>query len=349
MHHRLRSVLLTLFFLNHLSANSQDSVRVTEEMSQLATVKITQNTDLENLTVRDGQRLIRLSPNIRPVTRVNFSYRYLSFGFSFASRFLEEPNNRINKGRSRLKGFGGGFNFQHWQQSFNYSRTQGFYLENTGDYDPAWEPGQPYLQFPQLVYKQFLGATAYSFNKDFSVKAITTHSERQLKSAGSFIPLFTYNYYISDDRSVPSPGNATQKAKSLELLLGPGYYYTWVMNKKFYASLGLTALGGMVFTKIQNRAGRQITEGFQRNGAWRLDGNLGIGYNSRRFFAGMYVRALATRFRQQHTPVVNTNGRAMGFLSVGYRFNAPAPVKKAVAYTDRKILQLRNSILPLKH
>lgn len=349
MNHLLSYIFLGLLCLNGLAVNSQqqDSLHPapkTEPIRQPATFKITQNTEVEELTVRSSNGLIRLRPNIAPGTRVNFSYRYISVGFSFASRFPEHKNNRLNKGPTKLKGLGGSFNFKHWQQSVNYSRTQGFYLENTGDYNPDWRPGAPYLQFPHFIYKQFLGATAYNFNPDFSVKAITSQTEQQSKSAGSFIPLFTYNYYISDDCSTPAPGNYTQKAKSLELLLGPGYYYTWVLHKKFYASLGFSTLAGIVFTKIETRSAQDKFESFQRNGAWRLDGNAGIGYNGRHFFAGAYLRALATRFRQQHTPVVNTNGRAMGHISVGYRFNAPGFIKRAVAYTDGKILELRNAV-----
>lgn len=342
--------LWTGLCLYAFKANSQeqDSLHMNlkaETIQQPATFKITQNTDVEELTVRSTGRPIRLRPNIAPSTRINFSYRYISLGFSFASRFLEEKNNRLNKGPTKLKGFGGSFHFKHWQQSVNYSRTQGFYLKNTGDYNPDWRPGLPYLQFPHLIYKQFQGATAYNFNGDFSVKAITTQTERQQKSAGSFIPLFAYNYYISDDRSTPAPGNYTQKAKSLELLLGPGYYYTWVLHEKFYTSLGLTTIAGIIFTTIETRSAQEKIESFQRNGAWRMDGSLGIGYNGHRFFAGAYLRALATRFRQHHTPVVNTNGSVMGHLSLGYRFNAPGFMKKAVSYTDGKIMKLRNTIL----
>lgn len=70
-------------------------------------------------------------------------------------------------GKTRIRGFSAGFNFRHWQQSFSYNRTKGYYLENTAAYRTNWTPDQPYIQFPDLVFKQYQGTTAYNFNPGF--------------------------------------------------------------------------------------------------------------------------------------------------------------------------------------
>jgi hypothetical protein len=308
-----------------------------EKLDDLITLKFTQSSDIEKLAVITGSRDIKLSPNAATISGLSFSWRFIYFGISYVPKFLPGNNDNATKGKTRSGGLNFSLNFSHWFNEFTYNRTKGYYLENTRDFDPVWTPGQPYKQFPQLVFTQFQGLTAYNFNPQYSLSAITFQTERQLKSAGSFIPQFRYRYYINDDQSAPSLNGFTQKAKNLELLLGAGYYYTLVAQTRWYISLGLTPNAGYHFSRIYSRSATTTLKGNQHNFIFRMDGRVGAGYNSRRFFAGAYMNVAASSYNQQHSSVVTEDDRVAVQAFIGYRLQAPKWMKATLDKLTKKV------------
>lgn len=301
-----------------------------EYLTDLLTVKLTHSTDIEEIEVNTPGTDILLSPNSESATRLGFSYRFISFGFRFVPRFIGGNNDNAEKGKSRINGLNLNLNFRRLLQEFSYNRMRGYYLENTKDFDAGWTEGKPYIQFPDLVTTEFAGITAWNFNYGFSVNAISTYSERQLRSAGSFIPAFIYRYAVHDNRAAIEPGRFTQKSNSLELLLGAGYHYNFVVKEKFYLAVGLTPAAGYVFNRITNRYTDHQEKGNQTNFIFRLDARAGVGYNSHRFFTGIYIRLSAAAYRQQGTSVITQNDNAIVQLTAGYRLNAPKWLKNTV-------------------
>lgn len=306
-------------------------------MTDMVTLKLTQSSDIERIGLITPGMDIRLSPNAVSATRLGFSYRFISVGIRFVPEFLSGNDDDATKGSSRSSGFNVGFNFRHWLQELSYSRTKGYYLENTPELQPDWTADSPYIQFPYLSFTQYEGSTAYNFNPDFSVNAIATQSERQLKSAGSFIPMLYYRYYINNDRTPPEPGGFTQKGNHVEVLLGAGYHYNFVLKQKFYFALGLTPAAGYLFARITNQYETYKESGNQRNFIFRADGRLGLGYNSNRFFTGIYMRFSEAAYRQEKTSVIVENDRTIFHAVIGFRLNAPRWIKKPVEYVSRKI------------
>lgn len=291
-----------------------------EKTDHMITLKLTQSSDVEKLAALTDGKDVYLSPNVATVSQLSFSYRFITANLNFVPRFVGGNNDDDIKGKTTGRGFGLNFNFNHWQQELSYNRIRGFYLENTKDYLPSWQEGMPYIQFPKLVYSNFQGITAYSFNPRFSANAVTAQTERQIKSAGSFIPLLLYRYYITDDRS---PGiSSTQKSSSFEILAGAGYQYTFVF-KQCYLSLGLTPAYGYVFTKLTTRSGTGNVITHNSTPAFRIDTRLGLGYNGRRFFAGTYVAAFGTANEEKNSTVINENTRGVAKVFIGYRLKAP--------------------------
>ncbi|NML22922.1 DUF4421 domain-containing protein [Pseudoflavitalea sp. G-6-1-2] len=301
-----------------------------ESLTDLLTVKLTHSTDIEEIEVNTPGTDIQLSPNSESATRLGFSYRFISFGFRFVPRFIEGNNDNAEKGKSRINGINFNLNFRHLLQELSYNRVRGYYLENTKDFNPDWTPGKPYIQFPDLVTTEFSGMTAWNFNYEFSVNAISTYSERQVLSAGSFIPAIFYRYAVHDNKAAIEPGGYTQRSNSIELLLGAGYHYNFVLKEKFYLAVGLTPAAGYVFNRITNRYTDHQEKGNQTNFIFRLDGRAGIGYNSRRFFAGIYTRMSAAAYRQQGTSVITQNDNAILQITAGYRLNAPKWLRNTV-------------------
>ncbi|MGX5820701.1 DUF4421 family protein [Chitinophaga lutea] len=333
--------LATMGLLASGSDTSRPRERWVGKTDSLLTIRLTQRSDLEQLSAESDDLDIDISPNARSLTQLSLSYRFITVSASVAPKFFSSNRDEALKGKTKSRGLGAGFNFRHWQQELSYHRTQGFYLENTGDLQPNWREGMPYIQFPLLTLTTFQGATAYNFNPRFSVNAVLTQSERQLRSAGSFIPVLTYRFYVVNDRSAPtSVNNATQRSDNFELVLGAGYQHTFVY-RNLYFSLGATPGFGYLFTKLSTRFADDTYYYRYNNPAWRLDMRAGLGYNGPRFFAGAYLSAIATTSEQPHTAVTNGNTQAAFRIFAGYRLKAPGILVKAVGMIDEKRASFR--------
>lgn len=127
-------------------------------------------------------------------------------------------------------------------------------------------------------------------------------------------------------------------------MAGPAYYYTFVYRNAFYASAGLGLQAGLLHARIETRWINETTKAWQNNAALRLDGSIGLGYNGKRFFSAIYLRAIETAFRQQHTSVTTEDDRTTGHISVGYRLNAPGFMKKAVTHVDQNLSKLKSKV-----
>ena len=126
-------------------------------------------------------------------------------------------------------------------------------------------------------------SAGYLHNSKFSLRSLKSQTERQLKSVGSFIPVFNFRYYNIDDKT---PNASTQKSDNIEASIGPGYAYTFVTKEKFYLSLGALATFGYLNTNLTTRqpTGNIVTK--QDNFIFRWDAKTGIGYNVYRWRYG---------------------------------------------------------------
>ncbi|PZF71202.1 DUF4421 domain-containing protein [Taibaiella soli] len=342
----LTTTLCCGFFI---AASAQDSVKITKgtawvrPMDDYLTAKVTQITDLTSFAVYTNTNKIVLQQNGESATMLNLNYSFISAFYIFVPKFIPGNNDNDTKGKTSSQEFGFNFNFAHWQQSLSYERVKGFYLENTADYRPGWKDGDPYVQFPGLIYKCFEGVTAYNFNRKYSVNAVVTQSEQQLKSAGSFIPSLRYRYYIINNP--PDSIYSTQKSNNIEVILNAGYYYTLVLPKHFYISAGIAAGGGFIETKLTTRVpGDDDVISHQTNAIFRLDGQLGLGYNGNRFFGGIYSFAFSDSYKQQNTTVVTGDSKLNFQFFIGYRFNAPKFLKKQLAQMNEMIEAKRQQL-----
>ncbi|WP_296698814.1 DUF4421 domain-containing protein [Algoriphagus sp.] len=301
-----------------------------ENMSNYLAFRLSFVNDNERFSIDSDPTITKIYPNGNSVLKLNLNYRFLSIGFSFIPKFISGNDDNLVKGKTTGLGFSTGFNFTHWVQDLSYTRTTGYYLDNTADFDPNWNEGDPYIQFPNLHYRSFQGITGYNFNQHFSTKALFTGTERQLKSAGTFLPTLLYRYYIMDNRETPSPTISTQKSKNFEIIANAGYYYTYVLNKQFYISAGASLGYGILFSKVTTRYIDEQIESKQNNGVFKWDGRGAIGYNGERFFSGFFVTAENRQFKQQNTSVINADWRVYTQVHVGYRLFAPKKLRKTV-------------------
>lgn len=301
-----------------------------EQMSNYLALRISFVNDNERFSLDAGPTVTDIYPNGSSKIKLNLNYRFLSVNFNFIPKFISSNDDDQLKGKTTGMGLGFDFNFSHWVQSISYSRTTGYYLDNTSDFDQDWQEGDPYIQFPYLHYRSFQGVTGYNFNPHFSTKALVSGTERQLKSAGTFLPTLLYRYYIVDNRDEVTPDLSTQKSNNFEIIANAGYYYTYVLNEQFYASAGASAGYGLLSSKVITRFFDDRVEAKQNNGVFKWDGRAALGYNGERFFSGIFLTAENRRFKQQNTSVINANWRVFMQVHVGYRLFAPKFLREKV-------------------
>jgi hypothetical protein len=341
----LRSLAVTCVFLLSQSLYSQQTIdsgylkpegtRYIARMDTVMSIRLNFNNEHERFLLNGSDFRYDIRPSFFFSNRISFNYRIISFGVGFRLRFL--PGNNGNSLTGNSKGFflRLGIFTKHWQQELQFGRMQGFYLFNTGDYMPGWTKGtDPYIQFPGLRIIAITGATSYKLNHNFSMKALANQNEIQLKSCGSLIPAISYSCYLTEDISKDTSIKSKQKSASYEAVLNLGYYYTFVLGKRFYLALGLAPGCGANFTHLTTLLPDEKIYTDYFSPVFRLQERLGIGYNSRKFFGGVDI-AMVQATRDDHGKAVQQNSSRNYFqVFIGYRFNAPAFLRKKTSQVE---------------
>lgn len=309
------------------SSKAEVKDRYIQNMTDLSSYKLSITNDIVVFSVDADNYFVKLYPNTATSLKLSFNYRFLSFTITHAPSFL--PNNKDDKLKGKTKNFGLGFGLMHphWFTHVSYSKNKGYYLENTRDFSANWQQGDPYIQFPELEVNSFEAIGGYSFNENFSVRALTTQTERQLQSAGSFIPMAAVRlYYVNNLQNTSG-----QKSRNLELIAGAGYHYTLVLKQNFYISAGITPGAGFIFTELTTRGNQGSPDDIITNSkspVARIEGRGALGYNGKKFFAGAQVDIRGTWHEQENTTVINSDTHTFYQIFFGLRFPAPKVLNK---------------------
>ena len=186
-----------------------------------------------------------------------------------------------------------------------------------------------YLILDQLKIYNFKGATRYRFNTNYSLKAITTQTEIQQKSTGTFIPGLLYQFNIIDNKAT------NQKLSTINFTLSMGYLHTFVINKKVFASVGASPGVGVDFNHLKFYDNTNNYTETDKGYTLNFDGHLGLGYNSVNWFGGGFYK-LKTTTRKESTIVNYDNIRNHFQLFIGYRFKAPKFLRKEADWIEEK-------------
>ena len=268
-----------------------------------------------------------IQPNFTLKTRFFFNYRFVSLALAIAPGFI--PGNRDSYLRGKTKTFTFNLNFYmtHWAHEFQFNKTKGFYIGNTANPQiPDWVEGEdPYAQLPDMKLVTFRGTTSYLFNSNFSLKAVRSQTEIQKKSAGSFIPSLIYNYYTIDTRGENGSG---QNSYNFEGLVSLWYMHTFVIHKNWYVTGGVAPAVGYNFSKIDTYFEDSHFTDHYREPIFRLNEQISLGTNFKRFFTGIQLFASQTKEFLGDNPVKQNNYYTTFQVFAGYRFNAPKFLKK---------------------
>jgi len=334
---RVFLIFICIILSQILSAQSMDTTQSREDSQMYIqryrnylSVKMAFNNSTEYFAVLNEANDIELKPNTKLQTKFFFSYRFINLVLGFSPAFLPGNNDDSQKGKSDIFSIDVTIDKKNWIQTLSYNRIKGFYLVNSDEYIPDWNEGESdYIQFPELFYNNFSGQTAYRFNPNFSFQAIERQTERQVRSAGTFMPILSYRYYIFNNRIELTGSNSSQKSNNFETNLQLGYFYTQVLNRKFYLSLGAAGGGGLVHVNLLTRLSDGRIRTKNTHPILRAEGIAALGYNSERFFAGVHTIGTLEDYPQEETSVILNEAIKIQFF-VGYRFNAPKPLKRAI-------------------
>jgi len=294
-----------------------------EVMDDKLSVKIDVDNDIETFTTEENGIKFKIEPNLDYRTEVSVNYRFISFKLGFSPHLFTHYNEE-HKGKTKITKIEMDFFIKKWIQTLAYTQTNGFY---SPDYPVPEDYPTDFLILDDLKVINFEGITRYQFNENYSIKAIITQTEIQRKSAGTFLPSFSYSYNQLKN------GATHQKLNTINFILSAGYLHTFVLNKKLYASGGASPGVGVDFNKIIVEAGGNRFTDKDTDLTLNFDGHIGLGYNSNSFFGGAYFRFLSTT--RKDTTIVNYDTfRTHVQVFFGYRFKAPKFLKKKADWME---------------
>ena len=289
-------------------------------------------TDAYYLNEKNGANLdLETNNNYKLFLAVD--YKFIGFSYGFYPKFFGGNKDENLKGKSTFSDYNFRFFLGRWLQTAQYSKTKGYYVANMSDFDPNWTEGKdPYLQFPDFKSTYYGMSTSYIFNPKFSLKSITSFTEWQKKSAGSFIPSLAYTY----NRITSKTDNLQGKQDEYDIRLGAGYYYNFIIRKQFYIAANLSPSLGVKFLK--DKSTDSGVESVERNNYFtkNLDGGLKLGFNSDRILFGASLNFSASSYNEDKNTVIS-NDKVFGLLYFGYRFDAPDFIKKPIDKISTKI------------
>lgn len=258
-----------------------------------------------SLEVQSRQENFSLNLNANKQDRlgVSIGFRSVVISLAFSPNFLSENSNNEN---SKLFNLNFRNYFGRWMQTLDLYKEKGFFIEEDGTS----------LYLPKTTSLKIGGGTSYIFNENFSFRAIVSQDERQLKSAGSFIPRVVY-YYSEIDLVFD---NVDSKLKSFDIAFAPSYYYNFVPTKNVLISAGASAGLGFNYSQSESESLTSLlTEISFRSSVTYDRDNL--------YFGAHYSYLILNHNSDRNTYIKDSIPYFEIFL--GYRFNAPKSLLRA--------------------
>ena len=195
------------------------------------------------------------------------------------------------------------FNFQKriFGMQFYWTHYDGLYLDTLdryGIFDDMYKEGidSAYIIRPDIKFNNIGFQTHFVFTKSYSINAAFAQTERQKKTAGSFMMLVGANYMgVKNEQGnsliLDSYQDYYPRTKDMynlgtvSIKVAPGIGYSFIIKK--YFSLSLMTLGGMNFQFKWYKL-----DGYSRArfGPWislYYIGKIALGYNGKIFFANL--------------------------------------------------------------
>jgi len=251
---------------------------------------------------------LQYNPNSRLIIGLGFSYGILSVNIGVNFPALNNKDTE-QLGNTRHLDLQTHLYSRKFVIDLYFMKYQGFYLQNSYDILENWPSDETYQLRGDVKINGYGGNIQYIFNNQkFSYRAAYSQTDRQKKSAGSFLAGID-GYYIEgngDSSLIPANikhddfwnGINYDKSTNFSLGINGGYAHTFVVKQKWF--LSLSAVPGLAIGKatLSNRETDQKWSSFtvNTNLMWRF----AVGYHSSKFYTGLsYVNL---RMRNQSPP-----------------------------------------------
>jgi hypothetical protein len=267
--------------------------------------------------------------NIPDILGFNANYRFVAAGFAFLLNSGLDTHKNYAKSKYRtatVKLSGGAFSLE-----YKFKRFKGLTDVNPDNRTNATEP---YRLRPDIVNREYQLDLLYNPGwRKYSYQAPFTFSQRQVRSkmgflmnvGVSFIRMTGDSALITKQQQQFIKGfDAVQAINTTALRIAPGIGSNVVFFRQYYFSVVMFPSCDVYFYKFFDHADDRAKP--NQAVAWVLDAKAGIGYQSKRFYAGL--RYEAERRQASLRAIGLTNRYTFLGIEVGYRFNAPGVVKK---------------------
>ena len=286
-----------------------------------------------NVPLEQDEANIKTNLNIRYA--FVFSYKFLSVRLGFRAPITDEEKE--NKGdtksfRLRIK-----LLFDKWSHQLEYNRNEGYYVGNSSDFNFNAENENFHIQFPNLTTNIFQGISLYKLNDNFSVRAVESQTEIQIKSAGTFMPGLIYKYYnIKGSQEIKiSPGETINRENyndvyGFDLTANAGYYYTFVFRKYLFAHAYANPGIGIDFYRSSSYSQTGIDKNNGTDLFFVFNTGASIGYNGKKIFTGAAYNYTYASEKFHSNGIQFQPSKDQFHIYLGYRFRAPKQVRKPV-------------------
>lgn len=301
------------------------------KMNNTLNLRLDLDNDVRSFVYEGPNENYSIEPNTNLRLAVAINYRFISLKVGFSPKFLR-PDDADLKGKTSVFRLSLNIFYKDLYQNFDFNKVKGYYIDSFDEssFSPI-QVSNDYIILPNLKTLSITGTTFYRFNENYSFKAVINQNEIQTKSTGSFIPSLYYGYFEITDETTP------QDIKSFFTILNAGYFHTFVINNNWYSNLGLATGLGVEFNKLITRIDEDTPEIITRhtNLAFNINSQIGLGYNSKRFYGGTALVGNATN-REEHSVIQFDSVRGYFKIYVGYRFDAPKSFEKGMDWIESK-------------
>lgn len=270
--------------------NYSDSISV----SLLTSGKYSKFQISSNLQNSNESKTLKFAPNNSTALGIGFDHKW--FGISLSLALPKSKTSNTKYGHTDQLDFQTNIYLRKFIFDLNLTAYKGYYLENPLEIDTIWNNTMPY-PYRNDIYTASLGA-GFSYvtnSKKFSYKAAFTTTERQKKSAGSwilgsFFSVYSLNadYNICDYAKNYSLNDSAKiiNASIASMGVSAGYAYTFAW-KRYYINLSFVpglAYQGSHF-KIENN-----NSGINKSGLnLKTQARFAFGYSGEFYYWGFAV------------------------------------------------------------
>ena len=272
--------------------------------------------------------------NVNTIVGFAGSYRFVTAGFAIGIK--SNAGNTSGYVHTKYRTATIKYNTSKYMLQFKFMKLKGLTDINESNNQDSTKR---YVTRDDITMKEFHFEGIYNFSwKKYSYIAPLDFMERQVKSrVGFMVKAGIYNTQLFSDSNLLSMRqrlyfedfNSINRMNSYAIKLAPGLGINLVFLRRFYLSTAVFTPFNLYFNRlfifyedlVRKESSLQLT----------LDGMASIGYQSKRFYAGLRYQAESKRAVLKFISM--TSVYSYIGLDVGYRFNTPKIVKKVYKKT----------------